>query len=95
MLEQPEDEDWSNRFIFEKNHFEYVTFIGPKNQTKNRYQELIKLYLDGKLSRTKISKSKNKLEEVSELDKTENMVDISRKVDESSHLLIGDSFDQK
>jgi len=51
--------------------------------------------LDGKLSRTKISKSKNKLEEVSELDKTENMVDISRKVDESSHLLIGDSFDQK
>lgn len=71
MLEQPEDEDWSNRFIFEKNHIEFVTYIGPKNQTKNRYQELIKLYLEEKFSRTKMFKSKNKLEDISEqADKT-------------------------
>jgi len=37
MLAQPEDEDWCSRFIFEKNYTERVTFIGPKNQTANRY----------------------------------------------------------
>jgi hypothetical protein len=38
MLSQPEDEDWSSKFIFEKNYSDKLTYIGPKNQTANRYE---------------------------------------------------------
>lgn len=58
MLTQPEDEDWCLRFIFEKNFSEKVTFIGPKNQTASRYEEMFRLYLAGKFTKEWLNNNK-------------------------------------
>lgn len=59
-LDQPEDEEWSNKFIFEKNNYHHITLIGPKSQMRSRYQELVRLLLMNQLSFEYLTRNRNR-----------------------------------